>query len=106
MRRERVRKLFIALSVCSVLALGAITISAQGQPWHPPAPGQMQFIPMFPVGMQPVGPVPYSWEVGKNRTQHFGDYQVGKRSKEVKRLLKLKKQQEKNNNGPVTSAHP
>src|SRR5260370_22144598 len=89
------RLLFVSICMVCLLLCGSIVVLAQGQPWHLPAPGQMPMMPTFPVGMEPRGPLPYSWEVGKHRHQSFGDLDTGKRSKEVKKLLKMKMKEQK-----------
>jgi hypothetical protein len=78
-----------SLIILFLLAVASVAALAQ-QPSHPPAPGEMQFTPMWPTT-----PLPYSWEIGKHRSQRFGELGRIKPSKEVRKLLKEKLKEEK-----------
>jgi len=92
MKRNGFRLLINSLLIVSLLAIASVAASAQ-QPSFPPAPGRT------PIGtpMWPTTPLPYSWEVGKHRTQKFGELSRNKPSKEVRKLLKMKEKEEKAN---------
>jgi hypothetical protein len=89
MKRNGFRALFGAILISSFLAIASLTAVAQ-TPSHPPAPGEIQNIPMYPIT-----PLPYSWEVGKHRSQRFGELGGVKPSKAVRKLLKEKAKEEK-----------
>ena len=89
MKRNGFRVVLSPMFIFCLLAIASVGTRAQ-TPSHPPAPGEMQFTPMYPTT-----PLPYSWEIGKHRTQKFGDLDRGKPSKEVRKLLKQKAKEEK-----------
>jgi len=75
--------------ISGLFAVASLTGAAQ-TPSHPPAAGEIQRIPMYPIT-----PPPYSWEIGKHRDQKFGDFKSNKPSKAVRKLLKEKEKAEK-----------
>ena len=89
MRRKGFRSFITATLVSGLLAIAGLIATAQ-TPDHPPAAGEIQRIPMYPIT-----PLPYSWEIGKHRDQKFGDYRSNKPSKAVRKLLKEKAKAEK-----------
>jgi hypothetical protein len=91
MLRNGFRSIFGLFFLFSVLIIAAPIGSAQ-TPNHPAGPGEVQPIPLYPPVTTPLA---YSWEIGKHRTQKFGDMTIAKPSKEVRKLIKMKQKEMK-----------